>query len=185
MPRHVTVLTRKVANGTGSQSLEQYSPVVPLDHGLYEIIQEYFWEPKRGANYQIKLYRELVMSGGVGVSGSSRLAQIELTEISLRGCLLDADAPCIGTPRYRLQIHQSTCNESTPVSEFFASSTCPTRGYRYSWLVRSRRRVSHSSQDSQTRTDIWALVTLITHVVRHPGHKHPHRGHQLAHIRGT
>jgi hypothetical protein len=67
---------------------------------------------KRGADHQIKLCRELVTSGGnLGVSESSRPAQIELAEISgsLCGCLLDACAPSTGTPSYHsLQNREST-----------------------------------------------------------------------------
>jgi hypothetical protein len=90
---HITVLTRKVANG---------------------------WKPKRGADHQIKLCRELVTSK----DESSRPAQIELALSSLRGCLLDACAPCIGTPRYhscKIVKVLAKRNESTPRVSFLHS----------------------------------------------------------------
>jgi hypothetical protein len=98
-----------------------------------------------------------VGAGNLGVSESSRPAQIELAEISLRGRLLDACAPCIGTPRYHncqtVKVLAKR-NESTPVSEFFASSACPIRGYRCSWMARSRRRVSYSSRIRRLGADV-------------------------------
>lgn len=124
---HITVLIRKVANGPSSQSLEQYYPVVPLDHRLHKIIQEYLWKPKRGADHPIKPCRELVTSKD-GEPGRLRVVtpgpNRARAEISLRGCLLDACAPCIGTPRYhscKIVKVLAKRNESTPRVSFLHS----------------------------------------------------------------
>jgi hypothetical protein len=97
---HITVLTRKVANG---------------------------WKPKRGADHQIKLCRELVTSKD-GEPGRLRVVtpgpNRARAEISLRGCLLDACAPCIGTPRYhscKTVKVLAKRNESTPRVSFLHS----------------------------------------------------------------
>ena len=111
-----------------------------------------------GAKTRNRLCREPVTSGGnLGVSESSRSAQIELAEISLRGCLLDACAPSIGTPRHhscktvRVLVKRNGSTQVSGIFQNFASSACPTHGYRWSWMTRSRRRVSHGSRMKQTR----------------------------------
>jgi hypothetical protein len=145
----------------GSQSLEQYcsiqSSIGPRAIRNHARVLLGAKPRSRSSNQTYAMSWSRVGAGNLGVSESSRPDQIELAEISLRGCLVDACAPCIGTPRYH------TCqavkvlaksNESTLVSEFFASSACPTRGYRCSWMARSRRRVSRSSRNCRVGTDV-------------------------------
>lgn len=151
---HVAVLTRNLANGTGSQSPGQHYPGSTGPWATQNHTSVFL-----GAKMRIMSWSQV---GGVGVSESSRTPQIELAEISLRRLsvyLLDASAPYIATSRThscKTVKAPPKRNDSILVSEFFAfsESACPTRCYRCSWMVRSRRRVSHSSQIRRLGTDV-------------------------------